>query len=367
LKNEIEKNNQKLNNDANCDELNYLFNIFAKGIDININYDNLECVLYNNKTHKICGKAVMPSPEFSFRVNPSNINAKLYDFELDIDDLSNASLIFKTLKTVLKNKLKIARLLIEPCMEKIKKLNEKKKNESVKMPINKSIEKSKPIIKKEQANESKDKIVIPGPDANNTNINNSNKKKIPIPISKVPKKILNDNGEVEMKDENNNDIFCEKEEKVANNNISNSKNISINNSKKVIKIQKKTVVRKVSKPKVITAQNTNNNLGNLPSNRPIQNKSTGPEDRNSTRKEIKDNPADQPKDNIKTNSKNVKERKILPHKIEKKSSTNKINPGIINMDNREENKGQTLPVKKIIKIKKPIEKKLDIEPKNEIK
>ena len=47
LKEEIEKG-KKLMNDGNY-EINYLFSLFSKGIEIYLDYDSFECVYYNNE------------------------------------------------------------------------------------------------------------------------------------------------------------------------------------------------------------------------------------------------------------------------------------------------------------------------------
>ena len=108
-------------NESESYQINYIFSIFSKGLNVNIDFDNLDCIYYSNKNNKICGKAIMPSPMFNFRVNPSNISFKLYDFEFEIEDLDNTKLLFKTLNTILEDKFKMAKLLIEPCMSQFKK------------------------------------------------------------------------------------------------------------------------------------------------------------------------------------------------------------------------------------------------------
>ena len=131
LQTELEKG-KMLSNELDNYELKYLFSLFAKGIDITIDYDNLECIYYSKKNNKICGKAIMPSPMFNFKVNLSNVSFKLYDFEFEIDDLDNTKLLFKTLHTILEDKFKMTQLLIEPCMSQLKKDLEKKENQITK-------------------------------------------------------------------------------------------------------------------------------------------------------------------------------------------------------------------------------------------
>ena len=118
LQTELDKG-KLLENELDNYELNYLFNIFSKGIDLSIDYDNLECIYYSKKNNKICGKAIMPSPMFNFKVNSKNISFKLYEFEFEVDDLDNTKLLFKTLHTILENRFKMTQLLIEPCISEM--------------------------------------------------------------------------------------------------------------------------------------------------------------------------------------------------------------------------------------------------------
>ena len=121
LKNKIEKTENY--------EIEYLLSIFSKGVKINIDYDNLECIYYSNKNNKVCGKAIMPSPIFNLFFNSSKISFKIFDFEFEIDDLDNAKLLFKTLNTILEDKFKMAQLLIKSSLSQIKKDLKKKENE----------------------------------------------------------------------------------------------------------------------------------------------------------------------------------------------------------------------------------------------
>ena len=128
LQNEINKRKMIYHETYN-NEINYLFSIFSKGIDISIDYDNLECIIYNAKNNKICGKAIVPPPMFNFKFNSSNISFKLYDFEFELNDLENTNILFKSLKTIIEDKFKMTQLLIEPCMTQIKK--ELEENEKI--------------------------------------------------------------------------------------------------------------------------------------------------------------------------------------------------------------------------------------------
>ena len=127
LKNEIEKG--KLIYQSESSELNYIFTYFSKGIEINLDFNNLECIYYSNKNNKFCGKAIIPSPQFNFKINHSNISFKLYDFEIDFNDLDNANILFKTLHNVFEEKFKYTKILIEPCLQEIKLNIENKEKE----------------------------------------------------------------------------------------------------------------------------------------------------------------------------------------------------------------------------------------------
>ena len=125
LKNEIEKG--KLIYQSESSELNYIFTYFSKGIDINFDYNNLEFIYYSNKNNKYCGKAIIPNPQFNFKISHSNISLKFYDFEMDFSDLENANILFKTINNIFEEKLKYSKILIEPCLQKIKNDLEKNK------------------------------------------------------------------------------------------------------------------------------------------------------------------------------------------------------------------------------------------------
>ena len=130
LKNELEKGKLILQSESS--ELNYIFSYFSKGIEINFDYNNLECIYYSNKNNKFCGKALIPSPQFNFKINNSNINLKLYDFDFEFNDLENANILFKTISNIFEDKFKIAKIMIEPCLQKIKKeIEDKEKNDEL--------------------------------------------------------------------------------------------------------------------------------------------------------------------------------------------------------------------------------------------
>ena len=128
LKNELEKDKSITHKSENY-EINYLFSIFSKGASISLDYDNLECILYNNKNNKICGKTIMPPPTFNLMFNSSKITLKIFDFEFEIEDLDYTKLLLKTLHTIMEDKFKMAQLLIEPCLTQMKKDLEQKEIE----------------------------------------------------------------------------------------------------------------------------------------------------------------------------------------------------------------------------------------------
>ena len=116
LKKEID-NAKKLGIDSDSFEINYLFNIFPKGIDIFCDYDMFECVYYNSKkNNKISGKALLPPPEFSFKLDPEKIAIKFFDFEFDIEDLDDIKHIMSQIWKIIQDKIKVAKLFIEPCL-----------------------------------------------------------------------------------------------------------------------------------------------------------------------------------------------------------------------------------------------------------
>ena len=176
LKEEIEKG-KKLMNDGNY-EINYLFSLFSKGIEIYLDYDSFECVYYNNEKEKgknnILGKAIVPEIDFNFKLTTKIIYVKIFDFEFEINDMVNTKSFLNTLMKIMENKLKSTKIFIEPCLIQIKSEMEKNNNNnSSNIPImlfdkkseshndrnngNKNIEKNKVIAKALQKNESDDK------------------------------------------------------------------------------------------------------------------------------------------------------------------------------------------------------------------
>jgi hypothetical protein len=139
--------------DSDSYEINYLFNFFPKGIEIICDYDTFECVYYNSKkNNKISGKAILPSPEFCFKLDPDKIGIKFFDFEFEIEDLDDFKNIMTQVWKIIQDKIKVAKLFIEPClvqaridMEKKQKKQQENENEKKKIikDINKIIIQSK--------------------------------------------------------------------------------------------------------------------------------------------------------------------------------------------------------------------------------
>ena len=219
-------------------ELNYLFNIFSKGIDITIDYDNLECLYYSKKNNKVCGKAIMPSPMFNFRVNSSSISFKLYDFEFEMDDLDNTKILFKTLHTILEDKFKMTQLLIEPCISQLKKELEQKESQINAEQIKKS---------NNNLDNNLNKLI-----KNNINDNikhSSNKKDIQKEENKIKENTINKENKESQGIEKNNET---KEDKGI-------KDVKKTNYKKMIPKEKKLTNKNLPKKnELITNQKTNN-------------------------------------------------------------------------------------------------------------
>ena len=369
LQNEI--NNKNISYQYDNNELNYLFSIFSKGVDIIIDYDNMECIYYSSKNNKICGKAIMPSPMFNFKVNTSNINFKLYDFEFEIKDLDNAKLLFRALHNILEDKFKMTQLLIEPCMSQIKKEIEikeskikkgiiKKSNNNIDKNLNKLItnnlntynknnyntEPNKNIIKEEKEN--KDIIIT---DEKENKINNYKKiikKEKKVSQNNLNKKIETIPNSETIKDNNLNIIQQNDEGTNIINTINPSnefkliKNNQSTNKKNIKKISKNNINNKKIKYKTISIPNENKNK--------TINKSINQNNLNSL------NNPNIMNQNIKTEEKAVIENKDFKLNLSKNSSKNKI---VEHEQNKETKISKTNPPisKKVLKGKKHIMKK----------
>jgi len=120
LQKEIE-HDIKLGIESDIYEINYLFNFFPKGIEISFDYEVFELIYYNSKkNNKISGKALLPSPEFYFKLDFNKVDLKLFDFEIELEDLDDFKYILLQMVKILKDKIKIAKLFIEPCLSDIR-------------------------------------------------------------------------------------------------------------------------------------------------------------------------------------------------------------------------------------------------------
>ena len=130
LQKEIE-HDIKIGIESDIYEINYLFNFFPKGIEISFDYEVFELIYYNSKkNNKISGKALLPSPEFYFKIDFNKVDLKLFDFEIELEDLDDFKYILLQVVKILKDKIKIAKLFIEPCLSDIRfnlEQNEKQK------------------------------------------------------------------------------------------------------------------------------------------------------------------------------------------------------------------------------------------------
>ena len=120
LQKEIE-HDIKIGIESDIYEINYLFNFFPKGIEISFDYEVFELIYYNSKkNNKISGKALLPSPEFYFKLDFNKVDLKLFDFEIELEDLDDFKYILLQVVKILKDKIKIAKLFIEPCLSDIR-------------------------------------------------------------------------------------------------------------------------------------------------------------------------------------------------------------------------------------------------------
>ena len=120
LEKEIE-HDIKIGIESDIYEINYLFNFFPKGIEISFGYEVFELIYYNSKkNNKISGKALLPSPEFYFKLDFNKVDLKLFDFEIELEDLDDIKYILLQIIKILKDKIKTVKLFIEPCLSDIR-------------------------------------------------------------------------------------------------------------------------------------------------------------------------------------------------------------------------------------------------------
>jgi hypothetical protein len=222
--------------------IDYLLDFFSKGVNININYDNLECIYYSSKNKKVCGKAIIPSPAFNLLFNSSKISFKIFDFEFEIDDLDNAKILFETLHTILEDKFKMAQLLIKPSLNQIK-TNLKQKE----IELNSKEVENSYLKKLQENNLNLNNAFFDSYEQNNQNANEKEREKDNLSLSKEKSRIdilnnthNNNNDDIKIdnniiyknntQDKNNNEIIQNIETEVQDNN---KKDLLKNNLKEI--------------------------------------------------------------------------------------------------------------------------------------
>ena len=134
LKQEIDTFEKLMEN--NNFEVNYIFSLFSKGIEVYFDYENFEWVYYNNEKGKnnILGKAILPQIDLNFKLTENLIYIKFFDFEFEINDLGKTKIFLNTIMKIMEEKLQSTKIFIEPCLIQYKiemeKLNETNKKES---------------------------------------------------------------------------------------------------------------------------------------------------------------------------------------------------------------------------------------------
>ena len=125
LNNEIQKL-QNFNEDVDTYpffELNYLFSFFPKGIKFYFDYENVECVYYNDQ-HKMLGKFMISPYIINVSISLSKIIANVFGFNIEINNLIESKKLIGKLseecKNMMNQKKDMVKLIIEPCYEAIK-------------------------------------------------------------------------------------------------------------------------------------------------------------------------------------------------------------------------------------------------------
>ena len=195
----------KMGIDSDIYEINSLFNFFPKGIEVSFDYEVFELIYYNSKqNNKISGKALLPSPELYFKLDFDIFDIKIFDFEIELDDLDDMKHILLQIWKIIQDKINITKLFIEPCLTEIRSNLEQKQRDSAKIKSKKKnkfelIEKLKDIKNK---NNSTNNI-------NNINdINNNNKNKNLTYTNEAKNTKIKNISElvINKKEENNEDI-----------------------------------------------------------------------------------------------------------------------------------------------------------------
>ena len=195
----------KMGIDSDIYEINSLFNFFPKGIEVSFDYEVFELIYYNSKkNNKISGKALLPSPELYFKLDFDKFDIKIFDFEIELEDLDDMKHILLQIWKIIQDKINITKLFIEPCLTEIRSNLEQKQRDSAKIKSKKKnkfelIEKLKDIKNK---NNSTNNI-------NNINdINNINKNKNLTYTNEAKNTKIKNISElvINKKEENNEDI-----------------------------------------------------------------------------------------------------------------------------------------------------------------
>ena len=193
----------KMGIDSDIYEINSLFNFFPKGIEVSFDYEVFELIYYNSKkNNKISGKALLPSPELYFKLDFDKFDIKIFDFEIELEDLDDMKHILLQIWKIIQDKINITKLFIEPCLTEIRSNLEQKQRDSAKIKSKKKnkfelIDKLKDIKNK---NNSTNNI-------NNINDINNNNKNLTYTNEAKNTKIKNISELViNKKEENNEDI-----------------------------------------------------------------------------------------------------------------------------------------------------------------
>ena len=189
----------KMGIDSDIYEINSLFNFFPKGIEVSFDYEVFELIYYNSKkNNKISGKALLPSPELYFKLDFDKFDIKIFDFEIELEDLDDMKHILLQIWKIIQDKINITKLFIEPCLTEIRSNLEQKQRDSAKI-------KSKKKNKFELIEKLKD---IKNKNNSTNNINNNNKNKNLTYTNEAKNTKIKNISElvINKKEENNEDI-----------------------------------------------------------------------------------------------------------------------------------------------------------------
>ena len=195
----------KMGIDSDIYEINSLFNFFPKGIEVSFDYEVFELIYYNSKkNNKISGKALLPSPELYFKLDFDKFDIKIFDFEIELEDLDDMKHILLQIWKIIQDKINITKLFIEPCLTEIRSNLEQKQRDSAKIKSKKKnkfelIEKLKDIKNKNNSTNNINNINDINNINNNKNLTYTNEAKN-TKIKNISELVIN------KKEENNEDI-----------------------------------------------------------------------------------------------------------------------------------------------------------------